>query len=219
VTKQIARLRRSLIATAVVYLQLTLIVGVSTPAVAAAITGPRTSSSSSDMLAGTLITLPDGEHRTLPKNWSKMSMQDMISIGIYPGLSVGKAKAAKLGTTLSTNQTAVIPTISTFVAAKALSKPMNAGAGQGDVQTYVWGSNGNVTAWDTNALWRGGAGATWSSWWGPPAQLIVVGTTVYPTGPGSLYSNAQFVPFHINKPTYLCVSWFQVSGKPCVAAH
>ena len=38
------------------------------------------------LLKGDVLTLPDGSKVKLPKNWSEMTLQDLASLGIQPGM-------------------------------------------------------------------------------------------------------------------------------------
>lgn len=227
--------RRRIISLAgVLSLALTGLVSVAAPSGAATDSPAATTiRQAGSLAAGTIITIPDGSKRTLPKNWGDMTVQDLAAIGIHPEMAMTRETAAELGIQLPEGMSKISPPKDRFSAAPKISppkdrfsaapanavQPMNAGASDVDVTNYVWGGSGNITAWNTTGLWRGPAGYTYSGWWGPPGTLITTGAGTRTAGPGKVYSSANFVPFHVNQQTYLCNTWTGISGKPCVDAH
>lgn len=169
--------------------------------------------------AGTAITLPDGSRKTLPKDWADMTAKDLVAIGIRPGMTMTRETARRLGIDLPEGMSEISSPKDRYSAAPADVQPMDAGASDGDVRNYVWGDNGVIQEWDTEGLWRGGPGSTYSGWWGPPDTLITTGDGTPTAGQGMVYSSFVQVPFHVDQQTYLCTTWVGISGKPCVDAH
>lgn len=115
-----------------------------------------------------------------------MTVEDLASIGVVPNM--GNAHT----------------TASFSPASGEVATPNSASGEDGDVIIYVFGDGIEVDNWETNALWRGGAGESYSIYWAGYNTINATGSIVATTGPGWLYGYRSDVPLYFQDGTQLC---------------
>lgn len=176
--------------------------GSATASATSATTSPTvtTAGDSTDIAAGTTVTLPNGKVIQLPKNWSQLSISDLARIGIHPGM--GHATI-------------------TVRPPKAGGVTANSASGCNDeVCIYVGGSGLIVQSWETTGLYDGPEDpfCTYAVYWAPGDTIYATGWEVC-GGLGTYYGYEQDTPIAFYTTTEICNTWVGIPGKPCEWVH
>jgi hypothetical protein len=151
---------------------------------------------SGGLAAGSIIRIPDGKLVTLRKDWSKMSIADLASIGIRP---------AKSGA------------VDGYVR-KTGVRPDSAEGCSGLVCIVIGGSGRTIASWSTLAYPTESV-CTFAVYWEPTgADILDTGNEVC-GGPGGSFVGYLTYPVSHDYNYHACNTWVELSGKPCEYIH
>lgn len=177
--------------------------------------GPASQVESSDLTEGSAIVLPDGSSTILPKDWGKMTVDDLAAIGIVAGRRTSDEQATRLGVAVISPPSAEYAGVAKL-GSKSVS-PMDSSGCSVDVCIYLTGTNGVVRGWSTNGFYRS-TGSTFAAYW---RSNIIIGTSdgVYAPRPGLVVSRWASGNLYFSQPAQLCNTWVGIAGKPCETAY
>ena len=162
------------------------------------------------LLKGDVLTLPDGSKVKLPKNWSEMTLQDLASLGIKPGMQ----PAAQKGTLSPSSESA--PSATATAAGKGVT-PYSATGWNDSVFISITGTKWLVDKWYTTAsdFWPT---CTFAVYWWTQSEIWATSNQVCSGYDAAYYSQWPY-GFSTLQNVWLCNSWATINGKPCLYVH